>query len=167
MACSTPLVLALVVSGAGLSGCTAASYAPSGELRTVSVRSGNAAPTAFHAEVTAGGQAGQGASPLRAKVTLELKGDALEYRMHLQNPNGELVTEAAVVLASDAGAPVIALFSDGRFRNEILELRGTATVRASERAAVIAEELSATPARFAVVLRGGGQAWTGAVKLGR
>lgn len=152
-----------------------ASVSPSAELRVVAgpPRSGGVA-SAFHAEVQARGEAEGAApsSPLRARVTLELNGDALEYRMQLRNPGAELVTEAVVMMLGEGATPsttVVQLFSDAGFRSSILELRGMATVRASMRAAAIAEELQGAPHRFTVVLKGAGprDLWSGPLREGR
>lgn len=134
---------------------------------------GNAS-SAFHAEVKATGESDSEGptSPLRARVTLELKGEALEYRMQLRNPGAELVTEAVVTMRGEGDAPattVVQLFADAGFRSSILELRGMATVRASMKAPVVAEELSSAPHRFTVVLRGQGRrdVWSGPLRVGR
>jgi hypothetical protein len=149
--------------------------APSSELRVVagSARQGGAA-SAFHAEVQARGaiETDAPSSLLTARVTLELKGDALEYRMQLRNPGAELVTEAMVTMQGERGSPastVVQLFSDAGFRSSMLELRGMATVRASMKAAMIAEELQGAPQRFTVVLRGADpqDVWSGPVRIGR
>jgi hypothetical protein len=148
---------------------------PSAELRVVTgaARQGGST-SAFHAEVEARGATGSDvqASPLKARVTLELKGDALEYRMQLRNPGAELVTEAMVTMQGDSGAPastVVQLFSDAGFRSSMLELRGMASVRASMKAATIAEELQGAPQRFTVVLKGSDpqDVWSGPLRIGR
>ena len=146
---------------------------PASELRVVAGQgNANGAANAFHAEVARQADTAASSSPLRARVTLELKGDALEYRMQLRNPGAELVTEALVVMRGDGSGPpatVIQLFSDAGFRSSLLELRGMATVRASMRAAAIADELQGAPQRFMVVLKGAGprDLWTGPLREGR
>ncbi|MBC7895863.1 MAG: hypothetical protein H7066_10635 [Cytophagaceae bacterium] len=176
MSLTSTLAKAFCLCCTCVTGCTRVGMAPpSAELRVVtgSARTSGEAST-FHAEVqaTRATDGGLPSSPLWARVTLELKGDALEYRMQLRNPGAELVTEALVTMQGDGGAPssaVVHLFSDAGFRSSMLELRGMATVRASMRAATIAEELQGAPQRFTVVLKGSGPEdfWSGPLRIGR
>ena len=141
----------------------------SSELRVVAgPRLSGAAPSALYAEVR--GRAPEAGSIVRrgleARITLELKGDAIEYRVRLVNPGAVVVTEAWVTLQGEdgrEGSPVVQLFSGGRFRDPYLELRGTGSVLASMRTAVIVAELQTRPQAFAVTLRGLGlgNVWSG------
>jgi hypothetical protein len=120
--------------------------------------------TAFHAELKPR-TSDSTASRLAARVRLEIVGEGLEYRMEVRNPDRELITEAyvySVAAGADPGTPVMVLFTDGRFRDRFLGLRGTVSLMPSMKPSVITQELQLRPSTFAVGLRGanGVGAWT-------
>jgi hypothetical protein len=92
--------------------------------------------------------------------------------MRLRNPRSALVT-AAYVSAEGTGerqeSPIIVLFSDGRYRERFLELRGTGSVPASMRATSLAGALQERPGAFIVTLRGADfeEIWVGRLAQGR
>ena len=103
---------------------------------------------------------------LEADVSLEFRGDHIEYSLRLRNPHSALVTAAWVTATGAADrpeSPVIVLFTGSRYRERFLEVRGTGRVPASMRAASLAEDLRARPASFVVTLRGADfeEIWSG------
>lgn len=131
----------------------------SAELRVVATGVPlKALPTRFVARVTPDSGA---ASQTGAEVQLRLIADVLEYSMRVRNPLGQALEEAVILMPEEgrAGAaerPVAILFTDGRFRDRHLEMRGTVQVLPSVSPVTLAEELQRRPGTFRVVLTGGG-----------
>ena len=166
-----PTIL-LALSSVALAGCRAAVPRGTSELRVIAGRGASLPSTAFHATIR---PAVADTSPdpgVRARVTLLLTQDGMEYHMRLENPGSRLVTGAWLVVRSgdDASAvPLVHLFSDGRYRDRFIEVRGTVAVPAALRSGVLAEEIQGNPAGFAVVLQGQGarERWSGPLRVGR
>jgi hypothetical protein len=168
----------LVIGCACASGCRpVALQSRPGELRVAAgqwSQDGSSNSLDAESEASLGGTGGSTApdSGLQVDVSLELRDGHIEYRMRLRNPRSALVT-AAYVSAEGTGerqeSPIIVLFSDGRYRERFLELRGTGSVPASMRATSLAGALQERPGAFIVTLRGADfeEIWVGRLAQGR
>lgn len=89
------------------------------------------------------------------RIRLEVQRDgSVEYRLSVYNPGLETITAAHVLRAqgSDAGTPVVTLFSSATMRDRYLDVRGTALVLELDGAALL-EEMRRSPSSFFVNVR--------------